>query len=101
MQCFNLFVKISFMSKCYVCGKGTLKGYKVSHSDIKTRRFFKPNLHLLRVRTVEEVEKKVKLCSKCYKKIKKEFWDGKRLPFVPVSLLNQAKVKKPVTPQNG
>jgi len=82
------------MSNCFVCHKGTLKGYKVSHSSIKTRRFFKPNLHNLTVRFQEGQLKKIKLCSKCYKKVKKDYWSGRILPFVPVSLINQKKAKK-------
>ena len=82
------------MATCYVCHKGKLKGHKVSHSAIKTRRFFKPNLHVLSVKfTADNNIKQVKICSKCYKKIKNDFWAGKTLPFVPVSLTNQQKLK--------
>lgn len=66
----------------------------MSHSAIKTRRFFKPNLHVLSVKfTADNNIKQVKICSKCYKKIKNDFWAGKTLPFVPVSLTNQQKLK--------
>lgn len=84
------------MAKCFVCRKGTLKGYRVSHSDIKTRRFFKPNLHVLRVQFQNKIVKQIKLCSKCYKKIKNDFWERKKQAFIPISLLNQAKIKKPL-----
>jgi len=83
------------MSKCYVCHKGTLKGHRVSHSNIKTRRFFKPNLHALKVQfnDNDKTIKKIKICSKCYKKIQADFWTGKKLAFIPLSLLNQKKIK--------
>lgn len=88
------------MATCYVCHKGTLKGHWVSHSNIKTRRFFKPNLHTLKVEFKNKTIKQVKICSKCYKKMTTDFWKGKILPLTPLSLLNQKKVKdklKPVT----
>jgi len=69
-----------------------MKGYKVSHSDIKTRRFFKPNLHVLKVKFLDEEIKKVALCSKCHKKISNDFHDGKRQNFVPLSLLNHQRI---------
>jgi large subunit ribosomal protein L28 len=81
------------MAKCFICNKGSLKGYKVSHSDVKTRKFFKPNLHSLTVKTNEQKEVKIRMCSKCYKRLKKDFWEGEKLPFVPLSLLNQARIK--------
>ena len=86
------------MATCYVCHKGKLKGHKVSHSAIKTRRFFKPNLHVLKVKFLDKALKQLKICSKCYKKIKNDFWAGKTLAFTPVSLLNQQARIKAVAP---
>jgi len=80
------------MASCFVCHKSALKGYKVSHSDIKTRRFFKPNLHVLRVKFLDGEIKKVALCSKCHKKISNDFHIGKRQNFVPLSLLNHRRI---------
>jgi large subunit ribosomal protein L28 len=85
------------MAKCFVCHKGTLKGFQVSHSSVKTRRFFKPNLHTLSVKFTTGPIKKIKICSKCYKKIGNQFWAGKTLPFVPLSLINQKKAKAHLT----
>ena len=55
---------------CDKCGKGVLNGQLVSHSNIKTKRKFKPNLQTVwmvlrgkRVRT--------RLCTKCMKLMKK------------------------------
>lgn len=104
------FVIITVMATCYVCHKSTLKGHRVSHSNIKTRRFFKPNLHTLKVEFQDKAVKQLKICSKCYKKIQADFWDGKRQRFIPISLLNQKRIKdktvskEPVkvnTKQNG
>ena len=58
--------------KCFICGKTTTFGNKVSHSKRKTRRTQKPNLHNIKV----EIDKKIKnvyICSKCLKtnKVKK------------------------------
>jgi ribosomal protein L28 len=69
-----------------------MKGFKVSHSDIKTRRFFKPNLHVLKVKFLDGEIKKVALCSKCHKKISNDFAVGKRQNFVPLSLLNHQRI---------
>jgi len=73
-----------------------MKGYKVSHSDIKTRRFFKPNLHVLKVKFLDGEIKKVALCSKCHKKISNDFREGKRQNFVPLSLLNHQRIMNKV-----
>jgi len=58
--------------QCFVCGKATTFGNKVSHSKRKTRRTQKPNLHKIRAEINKEI-KKVYVCSKCLKanKIKK------------------------------
>ncbi len=58
--------------KCAICGKSTQFGNKVSHSKRKTRRSFKPNLHLVKAEINGKV-KKVYVCSKCLKagKVKK------------------------------
>jgi len=75
-----------------------MKGFKVSHSDIKTRRFFKPNLHVLRVKFTDGEIKRVSLCSKCHKKISNDFAAGKRQNFVPLSLLNHQRIMAKVAP---
>lgn len=78
---------------CYHCGKGVLFGRSHTHHRgvaggrwkkraPKTRRIFIPNLQ-----PVEIVEKgkelRVKLCSKCLKRIKKDIAEGVA-PFLTV-----------------
>lgn len=53
------------MSKrCDACGKGPMSGNNVSHSKVRTRRRFMPNLHpatmLAKGRTVKAL-----LCTRC------------------------------------
>ena len=81
------------MAQCYICHKSRQKGFQVSHSSIKTRRYFKPNLHSLRVQNQDNKLIKIKICSKCYKRIRKDFWAGKKTILTPISLINQAKHK--------
>ncbi|MFH1610377.1 MAG: 50S ribosomal protein L28 [Patescibacteria group bacterium] len=51
---------------CDICGRGSLKAHKVSHSNIKTIRRQGLNLQ---TKTVEG--KKQKICTKCIRTIKK------------------------------
>ncbi|MEN8097560.1 MAG: 50S ribosomal protein L28 [Chloroflexota bacterium] len=56
------------MAKCERCGKGTRSGHSVSHSNVRTKRTFKPNIQ--RVTVVENGRKVRKnLCAKCIKTI--------------------------------
>ena len=58
--------------KCHCCGKGTVTGNNVSHSNRKTRRTWKPNLKSIRIQEEGKV-KKVKVCTRCLRssKVKK------------------------------
>ncbi len=56
---------------CENCGKGVMKGHKVSHAKQRTRKFFKPNLHLMKI-AVGSNFKKMLLCTKCIKTLKKK-----------------------------
>lgn len=79
------------MSICYHCGKGAVFGHSHTHHRgvaggrwkkraPKTRRLFRPNLQ--KVTIVENgMQKKVKLCTKCLKRIKKDIREGVR-PFL-------------------
>jgi large subunit ribosomal protein L28 len=49
---------------CFVCGKKTVAGNNVSHSNIHTKRVFKPNLKRVKV-TDKGVVKHVKVCTRC------------------------------------
>ncbi len=49
---------------CEVCGKGEQSGNNVSHSHLKTRRIWAPNIQ--RVRAVVEGEtKRINVCTRC------------------------------------
>ena len=49
---------------CEVCGKGDLSGMNVSHSHLKTKRKWHPNIQ--RVRAVVDGEtKRVNVCTRC------------------------------------
>ena len=40
------------------------------------------------------------ICSKCYKKIRNNFWKGIKNDLTPISIINQAKYKKIEKPEN-
>jgi large subunit ribosomal protein L28 len=49
---------------CEICGKGTVSGMNVSHSHLKTKRTWKPNVQ--RVRAIVDGEvKRVNVCTRC------------------------------------
>ena len=49
---------------CEVCNKGELSGNNVSHSHLKTKRSWKPNIQ--RVRAVVDGEvKRINVCTRC------------------------------------
>jgi large subunit ribosomal protein L28 len=51
---------------CNICGRGSLKGHKVSHSNIKTIR-----RQALNLQTKLIDNKKKKVCTKCMRTMKK------------------------------
>ena len=58
--------------KCIVCGKKPGSGHTVSHSNIKTKRRFMPNLQKVRI-LIKGKPSREYVCTKCLKagKIKK------------------------------
>lgn len=56
---------------CANCGKGVMYGHEVSHAKNRTKRLFLPNLHPARV-IFDGVMRRVKLCTKCLKMLKKK-----------------------------
>ena len=49
---------------CEICGKGTVTCMNVSHSHLKTKRTWKPNIQ--RVRAIVDGEvKRVNVCTRC------------------------------------
>src|SRR3989344_1234690 len=79
------------MVKCYHCGKTLLYGRSHTHHRgvaggrwkkraPKTQRIFKANL--VRLSIIEKgVTKRIRLCTKCLKRVRKDMKDGKK-PFV-------------------
>jgi large subunit ribosomal protein L28 len=50
--------------KCDICGKGTVTGNKVSHSNNRVRRTWKPNIHKVRA-LVGTSKETLKVCTRC------------------------------------
>ena len=50
--------------RCAVCGKGPVAGHSVSHSAVKTRRRFLPNLQRIRV-MVNGAPRRLSVCTTC------------------------------------
>lgn len=49
---------------CEICSKGKMSGMNVSHSHLKTKRVWKPNIQ--RVRAIVDGEvKRVNVCTRC------------------------------------
>nr|WP_268869492.1 MULTISPECIES: 50S ribosomal protein L28 [Megasphaera] len=47
-----------------MCGKGKMAGMNVSHSHLKTKRTWKPNIQRVRAMVEGEV-KRVNVCTRC------------------------------------
>jgi large subunit ribosomal protein L28 len=52
------------MAKCEVCGKGVTVGIQVSHSHIRTKRTWSPNIQRVKA-IVNGTPKRVKVCTRC------------------------------------
>lgn len=50
--------------QCVVCGKGPAVGHSVSHSAIKTKRRFLPNLQRVRI-LVDGTPRRTAVCTTC------------------------------------
>ncbi len=59
--------------KCTICGKGALKGNKVSHSNRKTKKVSKPNLQRVKALGEHGSHERVHVCTRCIRsgKVKK------------------------------
>jgi ribosomal protein L28 len=77
--------------ECFHCGKGAVLGRSHTHGRgiaggrwkkraQKTARIFHPNLQPIHI-IVKGVDKRVKLCTKCIKRVKKDMAEGVK-PFV-------------------
>ncbi len=90
--------------RCFHCKKETVSGRSHTHHRgvaggrwkkraPKTQRLFKPNLHKLYI-LENNKKKRVFLCSKCLKRIKKDVKEGVK-PFIT---LYKPYIVKPLTP---
>ncbi|MFZ5643324.1 MAG: 50S ribosomal protein L28 [Bacillota bacterium] len=50
--------------KCSVCGKGVRVGMQVSHSHIRTKRTWSPNLQRVKA-LVEGTPRRILVCTRC------------------------------------
>ena len=63
--------------KCQQCGKGVQYGHHVSHAKNRSKRVFKPNLKRVTIK-VEGVKRRMMLCIKCLKMVKREMHGKKK-----------------------
>lgn len=88
---------------CFHCEKGLLYGRSHTHHRgvaggrwkkraPKTRRIFEPNLQAVNVMVKDKVER-VKLCTKCLKRIKKDMAEGVK-PFLTLANSHSEVVEK-------
>ena len=56
---------------CEICAKGEVAGMNVSHSHLKTKRTWKPNIQRVRAVVNGEV-KRVNVCTRCLRSGKVE-----------------------------
>ncbi|AEG59974.1 50S ribosomal protein L28 [Desulforamulus ruminis] len=52
------------MAKCEVCGKGVAVGIKLSHSHIRTKRTWSPNLQRVKA-IIDGSPKRIMVCTRC------------------------------------
>lgn len=52
------------MAKCEICGKGVQTGIQVSHSHIRTKRTWSPNIQRVRA-LVNGTPTRIKVCTRC------------------------------------
>lgn len=50
--------------QCVICGKGPAVGHSVSHSAVKTKRRFLPNLQRVRI-LVGRTPRRMSVCTTC------------------------------------
>jgi large subunit ribosomal protein L28 len=83
---------------CYYCKKGIIFGRRHTHHRgvaggrwkkraPKTQRIFKVNLQPVHI-MLDGKSKRVKLCTKCIKRIKKDIKEGKK-PFLTITKLQK------------
>jgi large subunit ribosomal protein L28 len=61
---------LSMARRCDICGKDPASGHAVSHSNIKNKRRFLPNLHKVRLRLAGK-ERRMRVCTRCLRSARK------------------------------
>lgn len=51
--------------QCEICGKKAQVGNLVSHSNIKTKRRFNPNLQAVRHQEADGIVRTINVCTRC------------------------------------
>lgn len=59
------------MAKCDFCDKSVVFGLKVSHSNRKTNRTWKPNVRKVKM-NINGTNKSVYVCTRCLRTMRKE-----------------------------
>ena len=52
------------MPRCEICGKASSVGHRVSHSNIKTKRTWSPNIQRVRA-IVNGAPRRIHVCTEC------------------------------------
>ena len=55
----------SMSFKCEICGKGSQFGHKVSHSNRKAAKRWRPNIQNVNIHSKTGGKKKMKVCTRC------------------------------------
>jgi large subunit ribosomal protein L28 len=58
------------MAKCEICGKTPSFGHSVSHSNVRTKRQWKPNIQKVTVQR-DGRPQKIKVCTRCLRTMTK------------------------------
>ena len=58
------------MAKCEMCGKTPSFGHNVSHSNVRTKRQWKPNIQKVTVYP-DGLPRRMKLCTRCIRTLNK------------------------------
>jgi len=53
-------------NKCHYCGKEKSTGIKLSHSHIRTKRTWKPNIQKVRA-IIDGAPQRIRVCTSCLK----------------------------------
>ncbi len=57
--------------RCSLCGKEPVTGHAVSHSNIKNKRRFEPNLQRVRLEMDGQV-RRVRVCTRCLRRARRD-----------------------------